>query len=63
MAADRKTPKAEATDALDQARKYLSDDLSPVQQVIVRGLVDYALERVGLIEETKRPRRERKRTT
>jgi hypothetical protein len=58
-----RTPKQHATEALEEARKYLSDELTPVQRTVARGLVDYALEQVALIEETKRPRRERKKGT
>ena len=54
---EKKTPKEHATEALEEARKYLSDELTPVQRTVTRGLVDYAIEQVALIEETKRPRR------
>jgi len=61
--ADTKTPKANACEALAQVHGNLARELTPVQQVITRGLVEYALEQLGLIEETKRPRRKNRKAT
>jgi len=58
--ADKKTPKQEAIEALEQVRVNLSGDLTPVQRTVTRGLVEYALEQLALVEELKRTRRARK---
>ena len=57
MTANKKSPKTEAVEALEQVRANLSGDLTPVQRTITRGLVEYALEQLALVEELKRARR------
>ena len=56
MTANKKSPKTEAVEALEQVRANLSGDLTPVQRTITRGLVEYALEQLVLVEELKRRR-------
>ena len=56
------TAKAEALQALDQARKML-DATEPMEGLrvrLLRGTLDYAAEAVEKIQETKRPRRKEK---
>jgi hypothetical protein len=55
--ADTKTPKANACEALAQVHGNLARELTPVQQVITRGLVEYALEQLGQVQELKIKRR------
>ena len=57
MMVKKKSPKAEAMEALEQVRVNLSGDLTPVHRTITRGLVEYALEQLALVEELKRSRR------
>ena len=57
MTANKKSPKTEAVEALEQVRANLSGVLTPVQRTITRGLVEYALEQLALVEELKRARR------
>lgn len=59
---DTKTPKENACEALALAHGNLKTDLSPVQRMITRGLVEYALEQLALVEELKRKRRGKKGT-
>lgn len=55
--ADKKTPKQEALEAMEQVRINLSGDLTPVQRTVTRGLVEYSIEQLGQVEELKRARR------
>ena len=50
-------PEDGSVEALEQVRANLSGDLTPVQRTITRGLVEYALEQLALVEELKRARR------
>ena len=56
--------KQNALEALDQARTLVGDGpalaLSGVRLVQLRSFIEYARECVGAIEETKRPRRQKK---
>jgi hypothetical protein len=50
-------PKADALEALSQARKMLTEPLTPVQVVMLRGLLEHVEERVTAIAEIKRARK------
>lgn len=55
--AEKTTPKSESIRALAHLREFLDGELTPIQRAQARGLADYAIEQVELIQETTRKRR------